>query len=62
MFTYIFKPKYSFHAHKFQIVRISLNVDTNKRNGNKGQENWRCHIWVRARGGARDTKLEQFKQ
>ena len=23
---------------------------------------WRCHIRVRARGGARDPKLEQFKQ
>ena len=23
---------------------------------------WRCHIRVRARGGARDLKLEQFKQ
>ena len=23
---------------------------------------WRCHIRVRARGGARDPELEQFKQ
>ena len=23
---------------------------------------WRCHIRIRARGGARDPKLEQFKQ
>ena len=30
-----------FHEHKFQNVKITLDEDTNKLNGNEGNEKWK---------------------